>query len=305
VLLVGTALLLAAIVLLPVWYRIVPAERFELPPPGRRVTLGGGVAVNLLERGSGPPVVLVHGLPGTAYHFERMLGALAERGRRALAYDRVGYGRSDPRPDDDFTVDANARELLALLEAEGLRDATVVGWSFGGKTAMTAALHDPSRIGCLVLLASAGRWDDPPPPNPVIGAFFSAPVMEWAASVPPLYRGMQAGMGEVFFSGAPVPAWFTPLSRASFDLAETRRSWREESLRFRFDGPDPSGIERPILILHGDADRITPPSIAEGIHAAAPRSELQVLAGGSHAFPVTHTDWTAERIAAFSASAAP
>ncbi len=57
----------ALIVLPPLWYVVFPADPPpNLPPAGERVDLGTGIAVNVLEEGSGPAVVLVHGLPGSA-----------------------------------------------------------------------------------------------------------------------------------------------------------------------------------------------------------------------------------------------
>ena len=290
------ALAMATIALPPLFFAVFPVEVPDLPAPGRRIPVGSGVAVNALVQGDGSPVVLVHGLPGTAYNWQAVTDRLAGRGHRVLAYDRVGYGRSDRRPAGDFTVDANAVELLALLKAEDLRDATVVGWSYGGKTAMTAALIDPARIGRLVLVGSAGLWESAPPPSRLFSILFSAPVVEWMAAVPPLFRGMQRGMGLQFFSEQPVPGWFSLQSQANFALATTRHTWRREAARFRFDGPDPAPIERPILVIHGDDDRVIPLEVGEWIHARAPRSELLVVKGGSHALPATHPALVADRI---------
>lgn len=303
-LLVGLALLLAlGLAGPPAWFSIFPVETPPLPEPGRLVELDAGAAVNLVEQGEGPPVVLVHGLPGTAYHWSAVTEALADRGHRVLAYDRVGYGHSEPRADDDYTVHANAMELVALLGAEELDQATVVGWSYGGMTAMTAALLDPSRMGRLVLIGTAGLWEEAPPPSPVFDLLFSAPVQAWIVSVPPLFRSFQQGMGELFFSEQPVPAGFARTSTALFAQPGTRHTWRQEGRHFRFDGPDPSPIERPILLLHGDDDRIAPLVIAQGIASRAPDARLVSFPGGSHALPATHPGWVAGHIAAFAAEA--
>lgn len=300
--LAGIALLVIGVIVLPpLYYRLVGEPPPSLPPAGRRIQVADGVSVNALERGSGPAVVLVHGLPGTGYNWEAVAEGLAARGHRVIAYDRVGYGRSDARADDDYTPEANARDLLALLEAEGLEDATVVGWSYGGKTAMLAALADPSRIGRLVLVGSAGYWADPPPPSVVIDIIASKPVLEWMASVPPVFQGLQQGMGAQFFSDQSVPDWFVGPSSANFALEQTRDTWREEGARFRFDGPDPSTIALPILIVHGDDDRIIPLVVAEEIHDRAPNSELVVIEGGSHALPATHPAEFSDLIASFAA----
>lgn len=293
------AFAVAAVALPPLFFTVFPVEVPDLPAAGRRVPVAGGAAVNALVRGEGPAVVLIHGLPGTGYNWHGVSDRLVQRGHRVVAYDRLGYGRSDPRPGKDFSVDANARDLLALLETEDLRNATVAGWSYGGKTAMTAALRDASRIGRLVLIGSAGRWDAVPPASPVFSALFSRPVMEWLAAVPPLFLGLQRGMGLQFFSEQPVPDWFSRQSRANFALAGTRHTWRREAARFRFDGPDPAPIDRPILVIHGDDDRVIPLEVGEWIHARAPRSELLVVEGGSHALPATHPGLVADRIEAF------
>jgi len=292
-------LVLGGIVLPPLLYRVLGDPPPSMPPAGRRIPVAEGVSVNALERGRGRPVVLVHGLPGTGYNWEAVAEGLAARGYRVIAYDRVGYGRSDARANDDFTPEANARDLLALLEEEELEDATVVGWSYGGKTAMLAARADPTRIGRLVLVGSAGYWADPPAPSVVIDVIASKPVLEWMASVPPVFRGLQKGMGAQFFSDQPVPEWFANPSSANFALAQTRDTWREESRRFRFDGPDPSTIALPILIVHGDDDRVIPLVVAQGIHDRAPNSTLVVIEGGSHALPATHPAQFADLVASF------
>jgi pimeloyl-ACP methyl ester carboxylesterase len=154
-------------------------------------------------------------------------------------------------------------------------------------------------MGRLVLVGTAGRWDDAPGPSLVFDLFASAPVQEWIYAVPPVRRVLQARMGQQFFSGQPVPAWFSEVSAALFDQRETRHTSREEMRRFTFDGPDPSPIERPILILHGDDDRIAPLVIAQDIAARAREARLLVWPGGSHALPATKPVWVAEQIAGF------
>src|SRR5262245_44183413 len=90
-------LLLPSSVLPPTWFALFPQPKPDLPPPGRRVAIGPATGINVIERGTGPTVVLVHGQPGCAYDWLPVMTQLAQRGFRALAYDRVGYGRSDGR----------------------------------------------------------------------------------------------------------------------------------------------------------------------------------------------------------------
>jgi pimeloyl-ACP methyl ester carboxylesterase len=297
-------LLALLVVLPPLVYTVLPEQAPALPPPGRRIALGGGASVNALERGTGPAVVLVHGSPGCAYDWAPLVEALARRGRHVVAYDRLGYGRSDPRPDADYSVDANARDLLALLAAERLRDATVVGWSYGGATAIAAARLDPARIARLVLVGSAGPQDDRSGDPLLLALVFSRPVMAWTRAVPPVSRGLQRAMSVQAFSGQPWPDWWLAQLRANLAAPGTRQTFPAESAAFSTEGLDPAPIARPILLLHGDDDRMAPLAIGEWLQRHARDAKLVQVARGSHMLPITHTDLLADRIAAFSAGEA-
>lgn len=295
------ALLGLAVALPPLWFVVWPApEPPPLPPAQRRVALPGGVRVHVVEAGRGAPVVLVHGLPGSAWDWRHTTEALAARGRHVFAYDRVGYGHSDPRPDDAFTVARNAEELVALLEALDLRDVTVVGWSYGGGTAILAAHRDPSRMARLVLVGSAGPGIEAHGPPLGVRLLLSDPVFAWMRAVPPVARALRRGMSEVAFSGQPQPDWWLPALDANFALPRTVRSWREEGRRMTESAPpDPAGLGLPVLVVHGDDDRLVPLAVGEALHRRAPHSELLVVEGGSHMLPVTHAARLADAIVRF------
>src|SRR5262245_35423894 len=103
-------LVLLGLALPPLYYYFRPVQ-LPLPPAGERIAVRDGMSVNALVQGSGPAVVLVHGLPGCSYDWTPLVEALAARGFQAIAYDRIGYGRSDARRDDDYTIAGNARDL--------------------------------------------------------------------------------------------------------------------------------------------------------------------------------------------------
>ncbi len=216
-------LLIAAVALPPLYYAAFPASVPKLPPPGRRIPVGDGIAVNAVDTGEGRPIVMVHGLPGSAYDWAPLAEALTGLGHRVIAYDRVGYGHSDPRTNDAYTPEGNARDLLGLLASEDLRDATVVGWSYGGPVAIIAARKDPSRIGRLVLIGSGGPSDDPQEPPAALALLSSGPVRWYLAAVPPLGRGLQSGLSAMAFSGGEQPDWWLPNLAANFSLPDSAR----------------------------------------------------------------------------------
>jgi len=245
--------------------------------------------------------VMVHGLPGSGYDWAPLTEALVARGHEVIAYDRVGYGRSDPRPEGQpFTPGANARELVELLERQDLRDVSVVGWSYGGPISIEAALLDGSRIARLVLLGTGGPSDEmsepPDPPGAVAGA-----ILRWVGAVPPAAAALRRTASEVAFSGQPLPDWWLPLVGANFDAPHTRQTWVAEttglgSLEGEFRVGD---VAMPILLLHGDDDRLAPLGASRWIEARAVDAELVVVPGASHMLPITHSDLVAEQIAAF------
>jgi pimeloyl-ACP methyl ester carboxylesterase len=101
------------------------------------------------ERGSGPPLLLIHGLAADADVWGASLEDLAED-HRILTYDRRGYTRSGRVPRGDFRRDGE--DAAALLRALDAVPATVVGWSSGGIVALDLAVHHPDLVAELVLL---------------------------------------------------------------------------------------------------------------------------------------------------------
>ena len=232
-----------------------------------------------------------------------MLSRGAQRGFRAIAYDRVGYGRSDRRPAGAYTLAQNAAELVALLEALGLQHATVVGWSYGGGTAMLAAHRDPTRIGRLVLVGSGGPGIEatgPPAPSwPPSPARCCAGCAACRRSRPCCARRSAARRSAI----SPQPDWWLPDLAANFARPGTSHSYASEMADLEGPVPDPSGLALPILIVQGEDDRLVPPAVAEEIHRRAPHAELRRVPRAGHAIPITHAAWLADAVAAFAGQA--
>jgi pimeloyl-ACP methyl ester carboxylesterase len=113
--------------------------------------LANGLSFHIHQAGSGPDVVLIHGLTGdlSIWFLSRTISALAES-HRVTAYDLRGHGYSDA-PEEGYTSLDHARDLIELLDALGIARARLVGHSFGAVIAVHAAVLEPERIEALVL----------------------------------------------------------------------------------------------------------------------------------------------------------
>ncbi len=294
----------------PLWYAVFPADPApDLPAPGSRVVLSSGVGINLVEAGVGRPVLLLHGLPGCAYDWRALVPELADRGYRAIAIDRSGYGHSDPNPAGDYSVRRNADEVIELMERMDLEDVVLVGWSYGGATSTVVAARRPERLGQLVLIGTGGPEgpdDTPPEPNAVMRAFYSEPVMRWRSAVPPLARGLIQLLSVQAYSENPMPDWWVPGLLANFKSWHTLLTYRGEMFGLDVeDGFDYAEIRVPTLLLHGDDDRLAPIGIARYLVTQIPGAELIETAGGSHMLPVLQAANLADQIARFAPASVP
>ncbi|MFO0617889.1 MAG: alpha/beta hydrolase [Polyangiaceae bacterium] len=114
----------------------------------------GRVDVHVRVLGSGPPLLLVHGLMTTSYSFRYVLAPLAER-FTVYAPDLVGAGRST-MADASYDPDAVAVSIGEIIDALGIRGAPCIGNSMGGYLMMRLAMRDPRAVSRLVNLHSPG-----------------------------------------------------------------------------------------------------------------------------------------------------
>lgn len=121
--------------------------------------LGNRYRTRVIESGAGQPLVLVHGNGGHAESYARNVKRLGAAGYRAMAIDLLWHGLSSKPDFDPDMVPAYARQVLDLLDAEGIERAHLEGESLGGWVCLWLALHHPDRVDKIVLNTTAGiRW---------------------------------------------------------------------------------------------------------------------------------------------------
>jgi pimeloyl-ACP methyl ester carboxylesterase len=151
---------------------------------------GAGVALNVEERGSGPAVLLIHGLASDAQGLAPVAEALSQDAR-AIAYDRRGYGASGaPEPYHGTTVAEQAEDAAALLRALDAAPALVVGDGFGALVALDLAKRHRALVAGAVLS------------NPPLFMFVPEATEELASQRAELEDALRAGGPE-----AGVEAW--------------------------------------------------------------------------------------------------
>lgn len=138
------------------------AHRLVPSPAGR---------IHLVEQGSGPLVLLVHGFPESWYSWRHQLPALAEAGYRAVAIDVRGYGRSS-RPGDvaGYRMLDLVEDNVAVVRALGERSAVVVGHDWGSVVAANSALVRPDMFRAVGLLSVPYTPRGGPRPSEVFAA---------------------------------------------------------------------------------------------------------------------------------------
>jgi len=123
--------------------------------PTFRTVEVNGIHMHIAEQGTGPLVLLCHGLPESWYSWRHQLRALAAAGFRAVAPDMRGYGQTDqPQAIDQYTILHLLGDAVGLVDALGVEQAVIVGHDWGGPVAWHSARLRPDRFRAVIGLSS-------------------------------------------------------------------------------------------------------------------------------------------------------
>ena len=132
-------------------------HRGPLPgePKAATYQVAGGVRLRYVDQqpaggATAGTVVLLHGFASSLDNWSGVMPALVKRGHRVLALDLKGFGWSE-RPAGDYSPEAQAKLVLALMDERGVKEAAVVGHSWGASVALATALAAPERVTRLAL----------------------------------------------------------------------------------------------------------------------------------------------------------
>jgi pimeloyl-ACP methyl ester carboxylesterase len=259
-------------------------------PDLRRLTLHGH-RVAYREAGSGPAVLLIHGITSSSKTWSRVMPSLARR-FTVIAPDLAGHGGSD-KPKGDYSLGAHASGLRDLLLTLGHDRATVVGHSLGGGIAMQFSYQFPERCDRLVLVDSGGLGRD-------VSRLLRAATLPGSEFVLPLLaatRLLDAGefAGRLLNrAGLRARTDLEEIARGHATLSDAAaRAAFVHTLRAvvepggqRVDASNRLYLAQhiPFLLLWGERDSIIPVAHGRAAHKLVPGSHLEVFADSGH-FP--------------------
>jgi non-heme chloroperoxidase len=269
-----------------------PAERIHA------IATPDGGSLHAEEAGSGRPVVLLHGHGANLGIFAPLATRLIAGGRRVVAVDHRGFGRSSAVP-STFGFDGLVDDLATVLTELDLRRALVVGHSMGGAVALALAVDRADvvadRVSALVLVNSSARG---PADRPLSRA--RAAALDWSLTEH-VGRHHRHGMvlARANFGCAPRRSHVEAVRAIGFASPVARRLGFTRRL-LGIDLSDRLGdVHVPVLVLAGAADRVLPTSESRRIAERVSSARLHVFDGAGHVLPVERSAQVAEQILRF------
>lgn len=248
-----------------------------------------GYRLHYLEEGprNGEPVVLVHGLGASAEDWRNLAPYLAKAGFRVLMPDLLGYGRS-PRPADfSYSVRDEAGLVLGFMDALGLKQVDLGGWSMGGWIVQIVAGQAPERVRRLMLFDSAGLYAAP----------------DWDTHLFTPTTAKQLAQLQNLLTPHPdaIPGF---VSRDILRVTRQRGWVVQRAMASMLTGRDVTDsllpqLKMPVLIAWGSEDRTLPVDQAQKMHRLMPQSQLDVVAGCGHLAPLECTGEIGPDVLAF------
>lgn len=264
------------------------AARYE-SAASRYAELPGGVRMHYRDEGNpeGPVLVLVHGFSASLHTWGQWVERLGDA-YRVISLDLPGHGLTRAPAGYAPSMEAFRDEVAAFAAAQNLERFTIAGNSMGGNVAWEFALAHPERVEGLILVDSSG-WEetreglDEDPPifgllrNPVLG-----PIMRDLDNSSLARQGLEHSFADPALVDDAMLSRYVELARAPghrdilLDLTLDFRS-RNYATPERL-----SGLSMPVLILHGEQDRLVAPADSQKFKDAIPHAELVTFPNVGH-----------------------
>lgn len=261
----------------------------------RYVPVEGG-RLFVVDEGAGPPTVLLHEGIADLRSWDGIAQALVAAGRRAIRYDRRGFGRSETE-DIEFS---NRADVVAVLDGVGIERVVLVGASQGGQIAIDTTIEHPDRVAGLVVVAGGVGGLELPVTEAEMAAFDEMERLEEADPPDPAaiadfdVRMWVDGLGQ---PEGRVPTAIRELVREMdlLHLAPDREQGRPIPLR-------PPAAERiaelrcPVVAIAGELDVSDVVGTARHLEGHAPDAQAVIVPGVAHMIGLERPDLVTESI---------
>lgn len=244
-----------------------------------------GLRLHYREHGAGDAVLLLHGWPTSSYLWRDVMVPIANAGRRAIALDLPGFGKSDKPLESSYSFRFHARVLTGFLDALGIERTSLVVHDLGGPIGLYWAKEHPARLDRLALC------------NTIVYPEMSWAVVAFVAAckLPVIRRAMvsQWGLALAMRAGVSDPSRLSPDAVREVQ-APFRSRAAQKALLLSAHGLHPSGFEEiarwlpsvraPVRIVYGARDRILP-DVAQTMRRVArdvPHAVTTVLEDSGH-----------------------
>jgi non-heme chloroperoxidase len=255
------------------------------------------------DHGSGEPVVLIHGFPFSGRAWEKQTTALLDAGYRVITYDRRGFGRSS-QPTMGYDYDTFVSDLDTLLTKLDLHGAVLVGHSMGtGEVTHYLGTKGSARVKKGVLISAIPPFllktsDNPEGVDKAIFDDIQKQILQdrfvYQTSFVNDFFNADILLGKKVSQQVLDAQWNIAIDASPTGTYECVFAWQTD---FRDDLPK---IDVPILVIHGDADRILPyPSTAPRLPGKIKDCKLVTIKDGPHGIPWTHADVINSEVLAF------
>jgi pimeloyl-ACP methyl ester carboxylesterase len=241
-----------------------------------------GVKIHYQEKGTGTPLVLLHGYTSSTYSWKDVFEPLA-KSFHVIAVDLKGFGLSG-KPDGDYTRRAQAALVAHLLAQLNIDKAWLCGSSMGGEVALNVAVANPQRVAGLILIDSAGV--EVPGSGSLAPSYLLIPVVGRVLTALALRSDklVREGLEKSFYDRSKVTndrvaAYYLPLKTRGGQLAALRA--RTQAGQFPVE-PELGRINVETLILWGAQDALIPVAAGHKLHALIKRSKLVTFENCGH-----------------------
>jgi pimeloyl-ACP methyl ester carboxylesterase len=263
--------------------------------------------VEVETRGSGTPILILHGSPGGIDAARAMGRFLPENRFRIIVVSRPGY-LGTPLDPADPSIDHEADLMTALLAELNADRVGVFAWSGGGPSAYRLAARHPERVTSLVQVAAvSSRWVAPPIPTSD-RFMFGTNAGQWLIAMfarrwpSQIVNGALAGEGSVRgdeLKALTASVMADPQQRSDvLTFAQTvgtngprQAGWQNDVANYgAIDSLELERVQCPVLLVHGDADTDASPDFSYTAHNTLADSQLVIMDRGTHLCFYAHPD---------------